>query len=363
MQRTLCFTNINKNAEHKPLTKKALITGITGQDGSYLAEHLLSLGYEVHGLVRRVALEDPQRRFARISHLLDRLTLHPASLESYPSLFHVVSRHAFDECYHLAAQSFVAESFADGFSTMNTNINGTHYLLAALRELRPSCRFYFAGSSEMFGKVVETPQRETTRFHPRSPYGISKVAGFELTRNYREAYGMYCASGMLFNHESPRRGFEFVTRKITSTAARIKLGLAEELRLGNLEAQRDWGHARDYVRAMHLMLQQEEADDFVVATGETHTVREFCRLAFGEVGMDYEEYVRVDERFLRPAEVDLLVGDARKAEAELGWKPEYTFAEMVREMVATDLEAAQAEAQADGGRRETARHRARVGGA
>jgi GDPmannose 4,6-dehydratase len=339
------------------LTKKALITGITGQDGSYLAEHLLSLGYEVHGLVRRVALEDPQRRFARISHLLDRLTLHPASLESYPSLFHVVSRNDFDECYHLAAQSFVAESFADGFSTMNTNINGTHYLLAALRELRPSCRFYFAGSSEMFGKVVETPQRETTRFHPRSPYGISKVAGFELTRNYREAYGMFCTSGMLFNHESPRRGFEFVTRKITSTAARIKLGLADELRLGNLEAQRDWGHARDYVRAMYLMLQQEEADDFVVATGETHTVREFCRLAFGEVGLDYEEYVRVDERFLRPAEVDLLVGDARKAKGALGWEPEYSFAQMIKEMVATDLEAALAEAQAAEGRSEAAGQR------
>ncbi len=330
------------------MTKKALITGITGQDGSYLAEHLLSLGYEVHGLVRRVALEDPQRRFARISHLLDHLTLHPASLESYPSLFHVVSRVEFDECYHLAAQSFVAESFADGFSTMNTNINGTHYLLAALRELRPQCRFYFAGSSEMFGKVVETPQRETTRFHPRSPYGISKVAGFELTRNYREAYGMFCTSGMLFNHESPRRGFEFVTRKITSTVARIKLGLADELRLGNLEAQRDWGHARDYVRAMYLMLQQGEADDYVVATGETHTVREFCRLAFAEVGLDYEEYVRVDERFLRPAEVDLLVGDAGKAQRELGWEPEYSFREMVAEMVAGDLQAAQAEAQAGG---------------
>ncbi|HEX8128778.1 MAG TPA: GDP-mannose 4,6-dehydratase, partial [Pyrinomonadaceae bacterium] len=297
------------------------------------------LGYEVHGLVRRVALEDPSRRFARISHLLDRVTLHPASLESYPSLFHVVSRVGFDECYHLAAQSFVAESFADGFSTMNTNINGTHYLLAALRELRPECRFYFAGSSEMFGKVAETPQRETTRFHPRSPYGISKVAGFELTRNYREAYGMFCASGLLFNHEGPRRGYEFVTRKITSTAARIKLGLAGELRLGNLDAQRDWGHAKDYVRAMYLMLQQEEADDFVVATGETHTVREFCRRAFGEVGLDYEEYVRVDERFLRPAEVDLLVGDARKAREQLGWEPEYTFGEMIREMVEADLEA------------------------
>jgi GDPmannose 4,6-dehydratase len=322
------------------LSKKALITGITGQDGSYLAEHLLSEGYEVHGLVRRVALEDPSRRFARISHLLDRVTLHPASLESYPSLFHVVSRVEFSECYHLAAQSFVAESFSDGFSTMNININGTHYLLAALRELRPECRFYFAGSSEMFGKVAETPQRETTRFHPRSPYGISKVAGFELTRNYREAYGMFCASGLLFNHEGPRRGYEFVTRKITSAAARIKLGLADELRLGNLDAQRDWGHSKDYVRAMYLMLQQEKADDFVVATGETHTVREFCRRAFAEVGLDYEQYVRVDERFLRPAEVDLLVGDATKAREQLGWEPEYTFGEMIREMVAADLEMA-----------------------
>jgi GDPmannose 4,6-dehydratase len=325
------------------LTKKALITGITGQDGSYLAEHLLSLGYEVHGLVRRVALEDAARRFTRISHLLDRVILHAASLESYPSLFHVVSKHDFDECYHLAAQSFVAESFADGFSTMNTNINGTHYMLAALRELRPDCKFYFAGSSEMFGKVAETPQRETTRFHPRSPYGISKVAGFELTRNYREAYGMFCASGLLFNHEGPRRGYEFVTRKITSTAARIKLGLAEELRLGNLEAQRDWGHAKDYVRAMHLMLQQGEPDDYVIATGETHTVREFCQRAFGEAGLDYEQYVKVDERFLRPAEVDLLIGDAGKAKRELGWEPEYTFGEMIKEMVEADMKEAQKE--------------------
>jgi GDPmannose 4,6-dehydratase len=258
------------------MNKKALITGITGQDGSYLAEYLLSSGYEVHGLVRRVALEDPHRRFTRINHLLDKITLHPASLESYPSIFHVVSRHNFDECYHLAAQSFVAESFADGFSTMNTNINGTHYMLAAIRELHPECRFYFAGTSEMFGKVKETPQRETTPFHPRSPYGISKVAGFELTRNYREAYNMFCCNGLLFNHEGPRRGFEFVTRKITSAVARIKLGLDSELRLGNLEAKRDWGHAADYVRAMHAMLQQPEPDDFVVATGETHSVREFC---------------------------------------------------------------------------------------
>lgn len=321
------------------MSKKALITGITGQDGSYLAEHLLALGYEVHGLVRRVALEDAARRFTRISHILDRVTLHAASLESYPSLFHVVSQHDFDECYHLAAQSFVAESFADGFSTMNTNINGTHYMLAALRELRPKCRFYFAGSSEMFGKVVETPQRETTRFHPRSPYGISKVAGFELTRNYREAYGMFCSSGLLFNHEGPRRGYEFVTRKITSTVARIKLGLADELKLGNLDAQRDWGHAKDYVRAMHLMLQQSEPDDYVVATGETHTVREFCERAFAEAELDYEQYVKIDERFLRPAEVDLLIGDASKAKRELGWEPEYTFAGMIKEMVETDLAA------------------------
>ncbi len=321
------------------MSKRALITGITGQDGSYLAEHLLSMGYEVHGLVRRVALEDPERRFGRIAHLLDRIALHPASLESYASIFHVVSQYDFDECYHLAAQSFVAESFADGFSTMATNINGTHYMLAALRELRPDCRFYFAGSSEMFGRVQEVPQRETTPFHPRSPYGISKVAGFHLTTNYREAYGMFCLSGILFNHEGPRRGFEFVTRKISSTAARIKMGLADELRLGNLEARRDWGHAADYVRAMHLMLQQDRdaPEDYVIATGGTHSVREFCELAFSELGLDYREHVRVDEQFIRPAEVDLLVGDASKAHEELGWRPTYSFEDLVKEMVHADL--------------------------
>lgn len=317
--------------------KRALITGITGQDGSYLAEYLLKLGYEVHGLVRRVALEDPSRRFTRIEHILDQLTLHPASLESYPSIFSVYSKNKFDECYHLAAQSFVAESFADGFSTMNTNINGTHYMLAALRELQPECRFYFAGSSEMFGKVREVPQTELTSFHPRSPYGISKVAGFDLTRNYREAYGMYCVSGILFNHESPRRGFEFVTRKITSTVARIKTGLATELRLGNLDAKRDWGHAADYVEAMHLMLQQPEADDYVVATGETHTVREFCERAFARAGLDYQEFVKIDQQFVRPAEVDLLIGDSAKARRELGWKPQRSFVELVDEMVDADL--------------------------
>ena len=319
--------------------KKALITGITGQDGSYLAEHLLDLGYEVHGIVRRVALEDPGRRFTRIEHLLDRVKMHAASLESYASIFHIFSRHQFDECYHLAAQSFVGESFSDGFSTMNTNINGTHFILAALRELQPKCHFYFAGSSEMFGKVAEVPQKETTRFHPRSPYGISKVAGFDLTRNYREAYEMFCVSGILFNHESPRRGFEFVTRKITSTVTRIKAGLADELRLGNIEAQRDWGHAADYVRAMHLMLQREEADDYVVATGETHTVREFCERAFARAGLDWERYVKVDEMFYRPAEVDLLIGDASKTRELLGWQPRYSFEQLIDEMVDSDVAA------------------------
>lgn len=321
------------------MSRRALITGITGQAGSYLAEHLIEMGYEVHGIVRRVALEDSERRVGRISHLLDKIVLHPASLESYPSIFHVVSHHDFDECYHLAAQSFVAESFTDGFSTMNTNINGTHFMLAALRELRPKCRFYFAGSSEMFGKVKESPQNENTAFHPRSPYGISKVAGFDLTRNYREAYGMYCVGGILFNHESPRRGFEFVTRKITSTIAQIKSGQATELRLGNLDASRDWGHAADYVRAMHMMLQQPEPDDYVIATGETHSVREFCGLAFSVAGLDFEKYVKTDERYYRPAEVDLLVGDSSKARRVLGWAPRYSFSEMVREMVESDLRA------------------------
>ena len=321
------------------MTKRALITGITGQDGSYLADYLLGLGYEVHGLVRRVALEAPDTRFSRITHLLDRITLHPASLESYPSIFHVLSQHDFDECYHLAAQSFVAESFADGFSTMNMNINGTHYVLAALRELRPKCRFYFAGSSEMFGNVEEVPQKETTPFQPRSPYGISKVAGFHLTRNYRDAYGLHCTSGILFNHESPRRGFEFVSRKITSAVARIKLGLSSELRLGNLEAKRDWGHAADYVRAMHSMLQLPKPDDFVIATGQSHTVRELCEIAFAEADLDYREFVKVDQRYYRPAEVDQLIGDPSKARRVLGWEPIHSFRDLIKEMVTSDLAA------------------------
>jgi GDPmannose 4,6-dehydratase len=317
--------------------RKALITGITGQDGSYLAELLLEKGYEVHGLVRRVAMEDPEHRMWRVRAILDRLHLHSASLESYPSLFRVIQKVVPDECYHLASQSFVSISFEDEFSTLNTNINGTHYMLAAVKEAAPHCRFYFAASSEMMGKVEEVPQTETTRFHPRSAYGISKVAGFHLTRNYREAYGLYAVSGILYNHESPRRGYEFVTRKITHHAALIRAGLAKELRLGNLDAKRDWGHARDSVRAMWLMLQQDQPDDFLVATGEAHSVREFCQRAFAVAGLDWQKYVVVDPTFFRPVEVEILLGDATKARRVLGWQPQVTFDQIVEEMVAADM--------------------------
>jgi GDPmannose 4,6-dehydratase len=319
--------------------RKAFITGITGQDGSYLAEFLLAKDYEVHGLVRRVALEDPSHHLGRITHVRDRLTLHAGSLESFPSLYQTVRRVQPDECYHLAAQSFVSYSFDDEFSTLNTNINGTHYLLAVVKEAAPACRFYFAGSSEMFGKVEEIPQTELTRFHPRSAYGISKVAGFDLTRNYREAYGLYTSSGILFNHESARRGFEFVTRKITSGAAAIVAGKAREVRLGNLEARRDWGHAPDYVEAMWMMLQQDVPDDYVVATGETHSVREFCEMAFGFVGLDYKDYVVTDQVLHRPAEVDLLIGNPAKANKVLGWNNQTSFEALVRLMVEADCSA------------------------
>jgi GDPmannose 4,6-dehydratase len=319
------------------MAKRALITGITGQDGSYLAELLVGKGYEVHGIVRRVALEDPTHRLARLKSVRDRITLHAASLESFASLFQVFANVMPDECYHLAAQSFVSQSFDDEFSTFNININGTHYVLAVLRQLAPKCRFYFAGSSEMFGKAEQVPQTENTRFHPRSSYGISKVCGYELTRNYREAYGTFGVNGILFNHESPRRGYEFVTRKITSGIARITAGESKELRLGNLEAKRDWGHAREYVEAMWLMLQHSEPDDYVIATGETHSVREFCELAFAEADLDYRDYVVTDERFYRPAEVDLLIGDASKARRILGWEPKIAFRDLVREMMCEDL--------------------------
>jgi GDPmannose 4,6-dehydratase len=319
------------------MTKRALITGITGQDGSYLAEFLLEQGYEVHGIVRRIAIEDPAHRLWRILAIKDRLHLHAASLESLPSIYRVFQAVKPDECYHLAAQSFVSYSFEDEFSTLNANINGTHYVLAALKDCAPSCRLYFAASSEMFGKVAEVPQKETTRFHPRSAYGISKVAGFDLTRNYREAYGIRASCGILYNHESPRRGFEFVTRKITSHAARIKLGLIKELKLGNLEAKRDWGHAREYVRAMWMMLQQPRAEDYVIATGEQHTVREFAEIAFSCLGLDYRDHVTLDPQLLRPAEVETLLGDASKAKRDLGWTSKISFKALVAEMVEGDV--------------------------
>ena len=319
--------------------KRALITGITGQDGSYLAEMLLEKGYEVHGIVRRVALEDPEHRLSRIQSIRDQLRLHSASLESYASIHQVVAKVMPDECYHLAAQSFVSYSFDDEFSTLNANINGTHYLLAAAKNLTPKCRFYFAGSSEMFGKAEEVPQTERTPFHPRSTYGISKVAGFDLTRNYREAYDLHASSGILFNHESPRRGFEFVTRKITAGVARIAAGKSRELRLGNLEAKRDWGHAREYVEAMWLMLQQPVPDDFVIATGQTHSVREFAELAFSCVGLDYRDFVTADPDLYRPAEVNILLGDYSKARTKLGWRHNVAFADLVREMVESDCRA------------------------
>lgn len=318
--------------------KKALITGITGQDGSYLAEHLLSLGYEVHGIVRRVALEDPIHHLWRLLSIKDRLNFHSGTLESFPALYKIMRDVQPDECYHLASQSFVSISFEDEFSTMQTNINGTHYLLAAIKDTSPECRFYFAGSSEMFGKVEETPQRETTRFHPRSVYGITKVAGFELTRNYREAYNLFTCTGILFNHESPRRGYEFVTRKISSTAASIKLGLEKELRLGNIDAKRDWGFSGEYVRMMHSMLQQDNPDDYVIGTGETHSVREFMQIVFEELKLNYEDYLVIDPRFYRPAEVENLVADPSKAREKLGWKPKVTFEELTLSMVRSDYE-------------------------
>jgi len=318
---------------------KALITGITGQDGSYLAEFLLEKGYEVHGMVRRVALEDPARRLGRLSLVASRIQLHAASLESFPSIYQVFRKVLPDECYHLAAQSFVSYSFEDEFSTLNTNIDGTHFILAALKDVVPQCRFYFAGSSEMFGKAEDVPQNENTRFHPRSAYGISKVAGFELTRNYREAYGIHASSGILFNHESPRRGFEFLTRKVTSGIAQIRAGKIQQVHLGNLEPSRDWGHAQDYIAAMWQMLQQDSPDDYVVATGRANSVKRFVELAFSLAGLNWEEHVVVDQRFYRPAEVHTLVGDASKARRILGWTPRISFEELVAQMVSADCAA------------------------
>jgi GDPmannose 4,6-dehydratase len=313
--------------------KTALITGITGQDGSYLAEFLLGKGYHVHGLVRRSSTEN----FQRIEHCRDRVTLHQADLLDQTSMARVLEQIRPDEVYNLAAQSFVPTSWSQPVLTAEFTAVGVTRLLDAVRQICPHARFYQASSSEMFGKVQETPQRETTPFYPRSPYGVAKVYGHYITVNYRESYGLFACSGILFNHESPRRGLEFVTRKISHGVARIKLGLATELRLGNLQAKRDWGFAGDYVRAMWLMLQQEDAEDYVIGTGETHSVEEFVRLAFGRVGLDWRPYVVVDPQFYRPAEVDLLLADPTKAQVKLSWKPHVSFEELVQRMVDCDL--------------------------
>ena len=315
--------------------RRALITGITGQDGSYLAEHLLGLGYEVIGMVRRSSTIS----FERISHIQDELTLVSGDLLDEVSLISVLAEHRPHELYNLAAQSFVQTSWSQPVFTGESTALGVTRVLDAIRTVDPEIRFYQASSSEMFGKVQEVPQREETPFYPRSPYGVAKVYGHWITVNYRESYGMHASSGILFNHESPRRGIEFVTRKITHNVARIKHGLQRELPLGNLESQRDWGFAGDYVQAMHLMLQQDAPDDFVVATGETHTVREFCEIAFSAVGLNWEDHVILDPRFMRPAEVDLLVGTPEKAAKILGWKPQVGFAELVAMMVEADMAA------------------------
>jgi GDPmannose 4,6-dehydratase len=315
------------------MAKTALITGITGQDGSHLAEFLLEQGYSVVGMVRRTSTV----RFDRIRHIQDRLTLVPGDLLDEVSLIHLLREHRPAEVYNLAAQSFVQTSWTQPVFTGEVTALGVTRLLDAIRIVDPGIRFYQASSSEMFGKVQEVPQRESTPFYPRSPYGVAKVYGHWITVNYRESYDLFATSGILFNHEGPRRGVEFVTRKITDAVARIKLGLQQELRLGNLDSQRDWGWAPDYVRAMWLMLQQPAPDDYVIATGETHSVREFCQVAFAHVGLDWERHVVLDDRFMRPAEVDLLIGDPSKAREKLGWSPTVSFPEMVRRLVDNDI--------------------------
>ena len=316
------------------MTQRALITGITGQDGSYLAELLLEKGYEVHGMVRRSSEE----KFERISHLRERVTLHPGDLLDQFSIVSLLDALHPDEVYNLGAQSFVPTSWNQPVLTGEFTALGVTKMLEAIRHTYPAARFYQASSSEMFGKVRETPQTEQTPFYPRSPYGVAKAYGHHITVNYRESYGLFAVSGILFNHESPRRGLEFVTRKVTHGAARIKLGLQQRVGLGNLDAQRDWGYAADYVEAMWQMLQQEDPDDYVIATGEAHTVREVCEVAFARVGLDWKDHVHIDPLFVRPAEVDLLVGNNSKAKARLGWKPTVHFEELIKMMVDADLE-------------------------
>lgn len=317
--------------------KTALVTGITGQDGSYLAELLLNKGYKVYGMIRHSASRDLES--GRISHLLKDVELVEGDLSDQNSLTRLIESVRPGEVYNLAAQSFVKLSFDQPEMTCDVTGMGVLRMLEAIRTVDPKgIKFYQASSSEMFGKVLETPQKETTRFNPRSPYGVAKAFGHYMTCNYRDSYGMFAVSGILFNHESERRGLEFVTRKVTDGVARIKLGLQDELRLGNLDAKRDWGYAPDFVEAMYLMLQQRDPENFVIATGKTHSIKDLCKAAFGHVGLNWEDYVKVDKRFLRPAEVDLLLGDPSKAEKTLGWKPKTSFEEMIQKMVDSDLD-------------------------
>jgi len=314
--------------------KNVFITGITGQDGSYLAELLLDKGYKVTGLVRRSSTDNLQN----IRYILNDITLEYGDLTDQTCLDRIIQSNDFDEVYNLGAMSFVPVSWKEAEHTVNVNTLGPIRLMDSIRKYNSKIKFYQASTSEMFGKVRETPQKETTPFYPRSPYGVSKVAAHWATVNYRESYNLFALCGILFNHESPRRGLEFVTRKITNGAARIKLGLQKELLLGNLESKRDWGHSRDYVRAMWQMLQQDEPEDYIVGSDETHTVREFCDAAFSRVGLDYEQFVKIDQKFYRPAEVDILLSDSTKAREKLGWLPQYNFDELVGEMVDHDME-------------------------
>lgn len=323
--------------------KCALITGITGQDGYYLAMHLLNSGYEVHGLARHSGLEQARNELLRLApaETHERCRLHAISLDNFPGIYRLFSGTAFDECYHLAASSFVGERLADGLHTIQNNISSTQYLLAALSEFQPTCRLYFAGSSEMFGRPATAPQNETTPLNPRNAYGISKVAAHHLVRNYRDTHGLFCCTGILYNHESPRRRPEFVTRKITLAAARIALGDTRPLELGNLDARRDWGHAPDYVRAMHAMLNHDSPDDYVVASGVLHSVRDVCEIAFSCVGLNWRDHVISNPLFYREEDPVPLQGDSAKIRATLGWQPRMSFANMIREMVESDLKQAE----------------------
>jgi GDPmannose 4,6-dehydratase len=317
--------------------KTVLITGINGQDGSYLSELLLSKGYEVHGIVRREAIEDPSHRLRNLTHIIDKIKLHAGFVGNHLSVYKIINQVKPDECYHLAAASFVSYTFDDELSILANNFNSTHFLLASVKEVIPDCRFYFAGSSEMFGDADSSPQNENTRFNPRSIYGISKVSGHYLVKNYRRHHNIFACTGILYNHESPRRGYEFVTRKITSTVAKIYLSLEDKIELGNVEASRDWGYSPEYVDAMWRILNHDRPDDYVVATGQLHTVRDFLNIAFSVVGLKYENYLRINPTYFRPDEKVPLAGDYSKALSVLGWKPEKKFEDMIGEMVMSEI--------------------------